>query len=130
MGFFPFAPPAAAGGLALQAATPVGGYALVNGTGPVISWTAPADGAVHTVVVAAFARVTLAETGGQVNLSWTDPGGTPASGVALPGGKAAGIVTPNFPMVLPVQAGSTVSVSQGTALTAGAATAWAEIWGA
>lgn len=111
-----------------MAATPVGGFALQNGTPTVISWTASNDGVLHRVMVMASLLVTSAETGGIVNLSGAlpSPGGT-ANDALFNGGASAGSSMSYNPGVV-IAPGSTVSVVQATALTAGAAILWAEIW--
>jgi hypothetical protein len=117
--------------LQLQAATPAAGYALADGTGTVVSWTAPGDGQVHRVIIIANVHVTGAETGGQLGTVSTAPDGsvrTNATAISS-GGQATG--TQQFALLGHIiEAGSTVEVLQNSALTAGAATAWVEIWGA
>lgn len=114
--------------LARQSATPNAGVALVNGTGNILTWTAPADGNVHAALLVCSQNVTSLETGGQVTLSYTSPDGTVITGSAIyPGGGAAG-VTP-FSTLRLIASGSTISIVQNTALTAGAASVWAQIFG-
>lgn len=118
--------------LGLLATTGPGGFALVNGTPAIITWTAPNDGQLHRVQVTALAHVTSAETGGQVNLTYFAPfaGATLHTTTVLAAGlgtDTAGQVN-TLPFVT-VQPGTVVSIAQGSALTAGAATVWAEIWG-
>jgi hypothetical protein len=119
--------------LTLQAATPEAGVALINGTPTMISWTAPNDGAFHRVIV--FAEVLVSTSpmeGGEVQLAWTAPYGAntltetlvnansaPGSGNAVGGAVATSLV----------KAGTTVAIKQESALTSGAATLYAEIWG-
>lgn len=112
-----------------QAATSLSGYTLVNGTGNIITWTAPSDGAMHRFILVGLLRVTGTETGGAISVSFTAPDGT-ASGPqqVSAAGQAAGLH--NFSTIFNtvVQPGSTVTVSQTSALTAGAAVWWGEIW--
>lgn len=112
----------------LQATTGVNGFALINGTPTILSWTAPNDGQVHRVWLIAQENVTSPETGGQVNLNFRDLQGNAQSRQAIPGGAGNGFTGGFTPMAFLVQAGQTVSAVQGTALTAGAATVWAELW--
>lgn len=115
--------------LALQAATAVGGYALVNGTGTVITWTTPNDGALHRFIVCVSQVVTSPETGGVIAVFWTTPdGSTPALNI-YNGGSGNGVTTPAHSYEFICKANTAVSVSQSGALTGGAATLWAEIWG-
>jgi hypothetical protein len=114
--------------LQLQAATPVAGYTLVNGTGTIISWAVPNDGAMHRVMLIMEMQVSNAETGGQINFTFNDPGGNVHSRTTLAGGLGAGFQTPAA-QLWTVQANQTVTLTQATALTVGAAVLRAEIWG-
>lgn len=113
--------------LALQAATPVAGVALINGTQNIITWTAPNDGLLHRVLVFINASVTVSETGGACGTSITSPDGTTHVPGTLGGGSTAGSL-PNVTQSLFVKAGTTVTVQQTSALTAGTAVVWADIW--
>jgi hypothetical protein len=118
----------AGGPLALQAATPVSGFALVNGTPNILTWTAPNDGQQHRVQVFASLHVISTETGGIVNVNFSAPDGNNGTFQLIAGSLAAGLFTANPPRLVVVQAGQPVNILQ-TALTAGAALLWAEIWG-
>lgn len=117
------------GGLVLQAATPVAGFALVNGTPNIIGWTAPNDGQQHRFTVFTIMDITAAETGGTVNVNFTMPNGVAAGYTILTGGAGAGQNFNQTTQTFICKAGTAVTVVQATALTAGAATMWAEIWG-
>lgn len=114
--------------LTLQAATPLAGVALINGTQNFVSWTAPNDGQMHRVLLIAQLWVASTETGGLVIQTGTDPGGNAFSLTVMSAGLGTGAHTTGFPATL-IKAGTTFTVSQSTALTAGATTLWAEIWG-
>jgi hypothetical protein len=119
------------GGMVVQAATPLTGFALQNGTPNILQWTAPNDGKLHWVFIATYLRVTSAETGGQVNISWTDPSGNGTATGLLNGGKGTGATgsdSSSWSVNIAVQPGTTVTLLQATALTGGAATLWAQIW--
>jgi hypothetical protein len=123
--------------LAQQATTGVGGYALVNGTGTIISWTAPADGNLHRFVICARLIMTGAGTGGALyagNSGTILSGGSANSGSFLwnnnqgagdyflnksGSGDYKGVLGP----------GETIYINQSSALTAGAGKLYAEIWG-
>jgi hypothetical protein len=112
----------------LLASTPVAGYTLVNGTGTIFSWTAPNDGALHRVTIAINQIVTSIETGGATGLTnLTSPNGAVHSPGLNAGGAGAGLtqLTSSFF----VQAGTTVTFAQTSALTGGAAILWADLWG-
>jgi hypothetical protein len=119
--------------LALQATTGAAGYPLVNGTGNIVTWTTPNDGLLHRVLIVAVLHVTSAETGGQCSLLTTLPDGTAVNKTLFSASQAAGEFWPisfSTPQLQPVQANTAVTVTQASALTAGAATVWVELWGA
>lgn len=121
--------PAWQAGFTLQSQTASAGFSLANSTGTIISWTAPNDGAIHHMLANAYVYATSTMTGGQVNIAFTDLAGNAISGVDF---VAGAITTGNANwdyIMLPVKANTTVTISQGTALTGGAAKCWAEIWG-
>lgn len=123
--------PFGGGGIPIQAATPVGGFALANSTGTIISWTAPNDGKLHRVLLFAVLEVTSAETGGQITITPVLPDGTSNTKTLFAAGLGAGVDYPvgsSAPQQFMVEAGSTFAVNQNSALTVGAATLWAEIW--
>lgn len=122
-GFSPFGPQPS-----IMSTTALAGYTLVNGTGNVVtSWAVPADGALHRVLMVASLDVSSAETGGQLQLAATMPDGTAFTFnfFGTQGGGGHGTT-----QAIHVKAGTTVTVTQTTALTAGAATAWVDLWGA
>ena len=112
----------------LVAATPQAGFALVNGTPNIISWTAPNDNQNHVVLVFGSLHVTTAETGGAISLNYAPPSG--ATSATLSAGGSGGGTFPFGSLPVVVGPGTTVSVQQSSALTLGAATAWSEIWAA
>jgi hypothetical protein len=114
--------------MGLLAATPAAGYTLVNGTGAIISWTAPADGQLHRAILYFVQRVTSTETGGQCQFAIVDPSGSTFTQTPVAGGTAGPSHQQGSNTGM-IQAGSTVTFSQSTALTLGAAVLWAELWG-
>jgi hypothetical protein len=112
----------------LKATTGLGGFALQNATPTVFQWTAPDDGKVHRITLIAQLDVASAETGGVVNLQFTDLQGNFQSRQAFAGGLGAGFTQGASPMSFLVEAGQTVFLAQSSALTAGAATVFAELW--
>lgn len=116
-------------GLALQKATPVAGFALQNATPTILSWTAPNDGLLHRVLVFACMDVTVAETGGNVIIGLAMPDGVGGGPALMNGNQGTGFNYGYSSAAFIIKAGSTVTVQQSVALTAGAATLWAEIWG-
>jgi hypothetical protein len=111
-----------------RASTGAGGFALQNGTPTILTWTAPNDGQLHTGFVTGSLAVSTAETGGQINAYGPQAG----TGVVIQGaGKTAGQWTfPNSAgsFTFSLQPGQSVTIAQATALTAGAAILYAEIW--
>lgn len=117
---------AALGAPVLQAATAVAGYTLVNGTGNIVTWTPPSDSALHMFNVIAVLHVTSAETGGSIQITWSTPDGTSTTTSVFAGGQTG---VQSFSQQKLCQAGTAVTVAQNTALTAGAAVAWVQLWG-
>jgi hypothetical protein len=111
-----------------QAATPAAGFALQNGTPTILTWTPPNDGKLHRFIVFASLVVGSAETGGAIAQGFTDPSGVSRSQALFNGGLGAGFASPNN-FSYTVQGGQPVTIAQSSALTVGAATLWAEIWG-
>lgn len=118
--------------LRLVASTGLNGANLQNGTPTLLQWTAPNDGQLHRFMVVGQLHVTSAETGGQVSVQYFAPfpGATAhtsqlfAAGLGTDtGGQLLGFVP-----AITVAPGSVVSILQVSALTAGAAVLWAEIW--
>lgn len=115
--------------LTLRASTGRNGYTLVNGTGPVISWTAPNDGNLHSVVITAVLVVSSAETGGTIAQVATNPDGTQRTFTLIAAGQGTG-ASPGGALnqLWPIAPGGTVTIEQYSALTIGAAVLYAEIW--
>lgn len=117
----------------LQATTGIAGVPLQNATPNIITWTAPNDGNMHMFVALSVVHVTSAETGGQVQVIYQSPitGAGNHFSQLLAGGLGTDVNgqtgTTIFGLVEP---GTTVTIQQTSALSAGAATVWAEIWGA
>lgn len=126
MGFTAFAP----GGLTLQASTGIGGFALQNATPTIVTWTAPNDGQMHRAIVVGEMQVSNGpEVGGQVNVNFTDPGGTSHSFQAIAAAQANGGHSLGIVASYDVAPNTTVAVVQQTPLTGGNSVVWAEIWG-
>ena len=110
------------------AATPAAGVALTGATPTFLTWTSPNDGNLHLVILFMGLQVTTLQVGGAVSFNWTEPsttGGTPETVVLFAGGLAVGqnwttqlhIVPPN----------TTVTYTQSSAQTSGAAQTWASL---
>jgi hypothetical protein len=120
----------------LVATTGETGYTLVNGTGDILSWTAPNDGQLHRFTVYIRLVVQTSLTGGQIfiqNAGTALPHGATGSGTFVFNGSAGagdyfllrsntsdekGILGP----------AEEVKITQSTAATGGAAVLYAEIW--
>jgi hypothetical protein len=106
------------------------GYQLADATGTILSWTAPDDGQLHAFLVIGAVVVTSTETGGAIQSSYSPPGSgghTASLDSGAHGAGTFGMTAGSGGVVAP---GSTVTVTQNTALTGGAATAFAQIWAA
>ena len=115
-----------------QATTGTSGYALINGTGNIITWTAPSDGNLHRVVIVCTVHVTSTETGGELAVSLFTPDGQNTVQAVLPANLSTGVYgltggAAGWNAVV-IEAGSVFALRQFNALTAGAATVWAELW--
>jgi len=120
--------PSANTGVQLVATTGVNGFALQNATPTILSWTAPNDGAAHRVLVlGSYLDVTSAETGGTLTFNVTGPDGGNVGFGLFTGGLGTGAQVAAT-ISRPVKAGTTVSLVQTSALTAGAAILWTELW--
>lgn len=121
--------PAWAAGMTLLATTGASGFALQNGTPTILTWTAPNDGQIHRIIASGSVYVSIAETGGHVTLGGTLPNGQALNAQNIStGGFGVGVVV-SGPIMTYIAAGTTVTVVQASALTAGAAVLFAEIWG-
>jgi len=113
--------------LAQVATTGDGGYALVDGTGTILSWTVPNDGNLHTALVAGTLIVTSAGTGGAIGTETTDTVlGNQTYPAAMYSSAASSGINQHAFCVGP---GATVTVYQSSALTAGAAKVFVTIFG-
>lgn len=108
------------------ARTPNTGQALINGTGNIVGLVAPNDGNMHLYTVATTLVVSLAETGGAIALTYTSGG--QAANVPVSAGTLAAGGYP-FTQVVLADPGTAISVTQTSALTAGAARLFGAISG-
>lgn len=137
MGFESLLPsplPASAGGTGsslgvpiLQVATPAAGFTLQNGTPTILTWTAPNDGKLHPFNVYFRCIVSVAETGGHVGFTF----GSTGNGINLNSGtEGVGDHENESGSAFLAFANETITVSQLSALTAGAAIVYCQIWAA
>jgi hypothetical protein len=120
--------PIFAGPLALLASTDIEGFPLQNATPNILTWTAPNDGQMHRVTVSGILGVSSATTGGAITLEGTSPAGAFASSIQG-GTQGAGVHALTSPGFLAVSSGTTVTLQQTSAVTAGAGVVYAELWG-
>jgi hypothetical protein len=125
MSFTPFPPGPP---VAQPITSAVAGYTLINGTGNILTYNVPNDGLVHTVNVATNMNVASLETGGQIQVLFTTPDGTAQTFQQHAAGLAAGLARTNSACLC--KPGTTVTLQQSTALTAGAAVLWGSMWSA
>lgn len=114
----------------LVADTGINGFTLQNGTPTILSWTAPNDGKMHRFTIFGILHCTVAETGGALNFNYEIPDGSSNPNTSMnAGGSAVGVfAAPGSTNDKLIQPGSTVLVQQTSALTAGAAVWWGQIW--
>ena len=111
----------------VTAETSATGVALINGAQTILTATVPNDAKPHQAIVTVFKVVTAALTGGAVVMAVTDIAGT-AFTLAIAGtavGTYTHSSTTNSTFLL--KPGTTVTVKQTTAMTAGAAKVYAKI---
>jgi hypothetical protein len=122
----------AVGTLAKQAATPLAGFALQNATPTILTWTPPNDGQLHRYHLIVFLLVTSNTTGGDISITFNDPANFSSHPTVILGGTQGtgphGTTLQGYEDI-PVPGGQAVTLSQTSAMTVGAATLWAEIWG-
>lgn len=115
------------GGLGLLETTTQTGTALNNTTQQFFQWTAPADGNLHRVMLHADLNITSVLTGGSIQLNYTSPANTSViksvSTQTAVGEYVLG------PLSFLIKSGSTVTLAQSAAMSAGAAVLYAELWG-
>ena len=111
----------------ITAETSATGEALINGTQSILTVTVPNDGKVHTLLYWMARDVTVAVTGGAVQVKWTAPTRTvtttstqTAVGVYYVPGSLTGLE-------MALKPGTAVTLTQTTAMTAGAAKVYAKI---
>lgn len=115
--------------LTLKAATPLAGFALQDGTPGIISWAVPDDGKLHRFTYFASMSIGSDQDGGDVDVGWFAPDGSEQGFTVFSGGQGAGQNFSQTALGIICGPGTTVTIAQTTALTGGAATLWAEIWG-
>jgi len=115
-------------GLKLQASTGLAGFALQNATPNILAWNVPNDGALHRILVMTTVHCTSAETGGQINATGNLPDGAAFNSQIVAGGLTLGSITRGI-QYFTLQPGTVFTLLQQSALTAGTAMLWAELWG-
>ena len=111
----------------ITAETSAIGVALIDGTQTILTATVPNDGRSHLVLASMWKDVTTALTGGQTRLQWVLPSGTGVGEhTTLTAVGTSGVSTSSVRDTV-VKPGTTVSVLQTTAMTAGAAKVYAKI---
>lgn len=116
------------GAFSLQATTGPNGFTLQNATPSVMSWTAPNDGKLHHYFITGMVKVTVLETGGLLNLHTGQIGASNVPWFTIDAG-GSGVHNGPFSYIGSLDPGSTITVMQDSALTAGAAVLYCEIWG-
>lgn len=108
-------------GYAQVATTGQAGVALINGTQTFLSWTAPADGNMHVAAIYGVMAIgNVTETGGAIGVGATFPNGaTGAAATQLFAANQTANTTPSNNVLRLIQSGSTITVAQTSALSAG-----------
>jgi len=119
--------------MSLLASTGLAGFTYQNATPNIISYTFPSDGKLHRFLLIPYVTVTSTQTGGALAILFRDPTNA-AQNFGINGGgnnvgtNGWGNGFTNWDMLF-AYPGSTVTLQQSSAQTAGAATIWAELWG-
>lgn len=126
----PGPPPAQQGNygtLGLLATTGPGGFVLQNATPIIFSFKVPNDGLLHRFLLYGILVVTVTEVGGGVQMNNSGGGGWNA---ALFASNTAGPATRGNQLgAAQLGDGTVLNLQQVAALTGGAATLYAELWG-
>jgi hypothetical protein len=112
----------------LQQANTGAGFALVNATPNIMTWTSPNDSKIHRFAVFGNLEVAVAGVGGQVNVAFTDPGGNLQNRDLQDTYSTPGFVDFYVHGFWTCAPNTTVTVKQQTALTSGTVTLYAELW--
>lgn len=118
---------AGGGGLASVASTGNAGYTLVNGTGTILSYTTPNDGALHPVVVT-FAAHLAGANGGETNFNI---GGSAVQVLMASQFGVTGWFTTfgvgGFDVVMSLPANTAVTITQDGSMTVGSGILYIQI---
>ena len=111
----------------IVAETPATGVALIDGTQTILTATVPNDGKLHIFLASGIKDITTALTGGNITWTWHLPSGTTAT--VYNGQTAVGVTHTQIGAFTSnvVTPGSTITLTQTTAMTAGAAKVYAKI---
>jgi hypothetical protein len=104
--------------------------ALIDGTQTILTATVPNDGKVHLMLLSMQTHVTAALTGGTREIHWTTPASPTTPTHQITTTTAVGyhsITKPYSGATILCAPGSKVTITQATAMTAGAAKVYAKI---
>lgn len=113
----------------IQARTAPAGIALINGTQNFLSWTTPNDGQLHQAIVSATLVVTVSLTGGAIVVRWVS-GGQACISTLVTASAPAGDYGGTGSLTITADPGTTVTLAQLNAASAGAAQFYGAISGA
>lgn len=107
---------------------PSAGIALINGIQTLLTYFVPNDGRNHVFLLMGMTNVSSAETGGAIQVAYSTPVTGAVTGTPDAGGNAS--TGPNGWNVVWRFAtpGSLITVTQSSALTAGGAIAYCQLW--
>jgi hypothetical protein len=97
---------------------------LTNGTPTILTYTTPNDGRPHQVLITGTMHVTSATTGGAVQGVYSAPDGLVTFTAALSAATQAVGAHPSGGTWATVAPNTTITISQSSAVTAGAAKIW------
>ena len=111
----------------VTAETSATGVALINGTQTILTATVPNDGKVHLVYVGYLKTITTALTGGRITALWTTPNGATSTVSTTTTTVGGSYKSSSTQAAIVAKPGTTITVTQETAMTAGAAKVYAKI---
>jgi hypothetical protein len=116
--------------LEVQSSTGIDGFTLQDATPTILSWTVPNDGNMHNCMLFGEVVVSSDTTGGAISINYLDPAGGSRTFTAFAGSYAStGAKSQSAGVQLSVAPNQTVTVTESTAQSAGAAIFYGTLWG-
>jgi hypothetical protein len=111
-------------GFTTVAATALAGFTMTSGTPTILTYTTPNDGRPHQVLITGTMHVTVATTGGAVQAVYSAPDGLVTFTAAVSSATQAVGAHPAGGVTATVAPNTTITISQSSGVSAGAAKIW------